>query len=254
MRKLIALLIFLLVAKNCYADIQRKNKRIDQAYSNEIKLLDIRWENYLPSGSGKVLRYEINIEAKTMPLYYYEVCWITDSGGTATSFNRGIYGVQKKDAQKNNKKFFLSLKDKGIAHKQGMFKYPHGIELAVELDELDIYHGAKQIFWGGFSTLHEVVLLPGKDEDYSNRVLISEKNSSTDGDRDVLIFVGIDSVPEMGISGLHFIRTVKSDGDSDYVGKAFQEHTYFVAGKGLVYLRQVIDGKTSMTWKIVEPE
>jgi hypothetical protein len=57
---------------------------------------------------------------------------------------------------------------------------------------------------------------------------------------------------------LHFTRSVEpaekrggDDSDGSILNQGFVEETYWGLGKGLIYLRQAIGGKTSMTWELV---
>jgi len=183
------------------------------------------------------------------------------------------------------------LKIKGDAKKQGGLEYPIGTELLVEKDELQVFFEAKQIFLattphGGFMT-HRVVTYSsdtpgspnygyGTEDGYSMGIVFflrkpgirismgrSEKKESVDS----LLFVDIEPIPGTRTPGFHFLRRVlpsekegktekesadKEDGDAGNLGKGFTEDTWFDWGKGLVYLQQKVDGKVSMTWKLVD--
>jgi hypothetical protein len=235
---------------------------------------------YLPNKLGTTFTYKIET-GEVEPLNYKIVLWPRGQG-SLTVATRGRYmNAMERKGKKAPTTFLLKLRVKGIAAKQGGLEYPIGVELDVEKDELGVYHEAKQVFWAaspsGRFTWHEVMTYPsdsvnapstgswggwGEEDGYTTGMLFFGGKpgiaiSLDEGDTDALLFAGIGLIPGTDNVGLHFIRSVTAarskDGideasDNDWLHKGFKEDRYFAKGRGLVYLRQTIEGKTSMTW------
>ena len=151
----------------------------------------------------------------------------------------------------------------------------------MEKDELGVYQDVQQIFWvpsthGRFICQETVIYSAGKTkpsndiigEGQSTRNLFFVDKPGTqigrtdnfDNPHDKLLFNGVDLVPALYVNGLHFVRTVgagfygedKTADNSSSFTKGFREDIYFVKGKGLVYLEQKVEGKTSMIWMMVD--
>lgn len=260
------LVIVVLIVANC-AKAEEK--------SNSESLMD-----YFPQKPGTAMSWKITL-CEVEPLNYRAVDW-PKSSGSEQYITRGRFSPVAENFYKVFRKtFFLKLKVKGPAEKQGQLHWPVGIELAVEKDELGVYEDAKQVFlaidnrskfvcrevvtyspevlefltegdWGrhgkignvGHGSAMRTLFFAGKPGE--------EKGIGKDP-QDKLAFKGEELVPGLYVKGLHFVRTVaelkgKKNFADEFLGRGFVEHTYFVKGKGLVYLEQKIGGKTSMLW------
>jgi len=243
---------------------------------------------YLPMAKGTTFTYEIEL-GETEPLIYKLTYWPRGDGEIGM-ITRGRYVKAMLDGDESDatarkklrdKRFILKLRVKGLAEKQGGLKYPVGVELTVEKDELGVYEEADKVFWaatrsGGF-TCYEVVTYPPNsigslsndpwggwrgEDGYSMSVFFFGRKPGTaislgSKNEDALLFQGEDFLPGTRASSLHFIREVDPAGDggekqvptnSAVLDKGFKEDRYFVKDRGLVYLRQTVEGKTSMTW------
>jgi len=242
--------------------------------------------DYLPIAPGTVLVYKIEL-GDVEPLVYKEVIWPQTKGSIVMVTRSRFWGAIKQSDKEQKKVFLLKMKVKGPAAKQGGLEYPVGVELTVEKDELGVYQDAKQVFWAATSKgrfmCHEVVTYSsdtpgspqagawgnwGAEEGFSMRILFFGERPDTQvgmgkDSKDKLLFDGIKPVPGSSDSGLHFVRTVEPQAkkenigsiksiDSSMLDKGFREDSYFLKGKGLVYLEQKVDGKTSMIWRITD--
>jgi hypothetical protein len=219
--------------------------------------------DYFPTKPGTTLTYKIEIGEVT-PLLYEEVDWPQGKGYDSTA-SRGVFVAATKQPDGTRKKTFcLVMRVVGSTPKL------NGVEVAVEKDDLGVYENAKQVFWSatadGQFMCREVVIYPPYEprapqgftgDGCSTRTMFfSGKQASqqdvADDSQDRLIFKGTSVVPGLHVFGLHFVRTVESNPNSssgvDYLNQGFEEHSYFVKGKGLVFRQQKIGGKVSMTW------
>ena len=232
--------------------------------------------DYLPP-VGTTLLYDIKL-GEISPLVYEETIWSQNNEKFPEASRKLLNWLIEQNSAMSKKSFALKLKVKGVATEQGPFRYPVGIELVVEEDKLGVYKNAKQIFWvltqrGNFAC-REIVIYPPDDssapedaveDGYSERALFFKdkpgvqisRSDNSDYTQDKLLFEGFGPIPGSNLSGLHFVRSVESgfskDGPKDrhlwFIDSAIEEHSYFSKGKGLVYLEQKVEGKTSMTWK-----
>ena len=236
------------------------------------KLPNIIFENYFHPKVGDKIIYKIEL-GNVEPLYYRKIFWpqIRDH---SSSTSRGIFFAAANEENRGKRRTFtLALKIKDIKRDQreilccGHFAF----ELIVETDELGVYQGARRVIWEKsrfgwneilvFSLCASVSPTGHDTEGFSTRPLSSnnlirkvETNSIDD-----LILIGEGFTPGTKSSAIHFVRMVHDgkniNGDQAdnglYLNKAFEEHTYFVKGKGLVFLEQKVEGKTSMTWRLV---
>lgn len=235
--------------------------------------------DYVPTKPGTVLAYKIKT-GPAEPLQFNQVIWPEGDRASITSTRGRFFAVVLDSTNEVKKTYFLTLRVKCLAEKQGGLSLPIGVELAVDKDDLGIYRDYKQVFLAANPRnrfmCREVVVYPpeksmrsgpwgswGGEDGYSVRlVFFGDKPGIQIGfgekPKDELLFEGIKSVPGLNARGLHFLRTVKpaerKDGDkgSGYLDKGFEEDTYFVRGKGLVYLEQRVDGEISMTWTRVD--
>ncbi|MFZ3057888.1 MAG: hypothetical protein WA092_02465 [Minisyncoccales bacterium] len=137
-----------------------------------------------------------------------------------------------------------------------------GTAMEITRDDLGIFKGTKNIFWvvynnSGLRIYQGVNYLEGTSArpifflpPYGERghiadLLVNEEDSLT--------YVGLDN-KEPGCQTnacMYFIRVVKEgSGAYGYADKGFIEHQWFTKGKGLILLKQEVDGKTSMTWTL----
>lgn len=142
----------------------------------------------------------------------------------------------------------LSEADKGIALEitrddLGIFKDTDHIFWIVYANGTRIYQGAN--YPKGASTRPIFFLPPYGERGHIADFLVSEEDSLT--------YVGLDDEEMECIIDpcMYFIREVKEgSGAYGYADKGFIEHQWFAKDKGLILLRQEVDGKTSMTWTL----
>ena len=232
--------------------------------------------DYFPIRAGIKLCYEIEM-GYVEPLAYQEAVWHKNNISIATSTRREFEAVGT-DVPK--KIFLLELETKEPEKIPGQINLPTRVEVVVKKDELDIYKNAKQIFWsidsGNLVCKETVIYFPnraiapkGMDKNgISERVLLFCGKAGTKIGRsgnfknshDTLLFSGIENAPESNTPALHFVRRVKvgfADADKTKkftlsIDKEFEEHSFFVKGKGLVYLEQIIEKNISMIWRLID--
>jgi len=232
--------------------------------------------DYFPTKVGTAWTYKV-VLGEINPLRYGEVVW--PQGGSAIRMaTRGFFTASFNKDEK--KEFFLKMRVKGLASKQGKIEYPIGVELEIEQDEFGIFEYHKQVFFaatphGGF-TAHRVETRDydspgapssswggwGADDGYTMPLVFFAEKPGTKisiGDKspDSLLFIGMDTSPLGNSNCLHFQRKVasadkKAGEDLSDLGKEFTEDTWFARGKGLVYLVQKVEGKVSMTWSLTD--
>ena len=177
------------------------------------------------------------------------------------------------------KEFFLKMRIKGLAPKQGRMEYPIGVELEILEDGFGIFEDHKQVFFAATSRgglmAHRVVTRGynspgapsggqwgrwGAEDGYSRPLVFFAEEPGTqisigDNSPDSLLFTGISNSPSGHRNCLHFLRVVKKDKkevgeDLSELEKRFTEDVWYAKGKGLVYLIQKVGGKVSMTWTL----
>ena len=137
-----------------------------------------------------------------------------------------------------------------------------GTAMEITRDDLGIFKGTKNIFWVVYNNsglrIYQGVNYP---EGTSARPIFflppyGERGHIADllvNEEDSLTYVGLDD-KEPGCQAnvcMHFIRVVKEgSGAYGYTDKGFIEYQWFAKGKGLILLKQEVDGKTSMTWTL----
>lgn len=241
--------------------------------------------DYFPTKIGTTWTYKITL-GKVRPLRYETVTWPQGNTGIVMA-SRGFYpGSFGEDKQE----FILKMRVKGRALKQGKMQYPIGVELEILEDEFGVFENHKQVFFaatdsGGFIA-HWVKTRDysspgaprtnawggwGAEDGYTMPVIFFAARPGTqismgEGSPDSLTFVGPDdSLKPNG--RLQFLRVVKpakkeerhegvtekkfGKGLTD-LEKGFEEHMWFTKGKGLVLLKQTIDGETSMKWLLID--
>ncbi|MEI6627521.1 MAG: hypothetical protein WCL61_02915 [bacterium] len=275
-------LVLCVIGFNTYLKDYKKNAN-NQENSNPTEAIG-QPIDYLPTTPGSILEYKIEL-GSIEPLNYMEsINPCGDKVNITSVRGRFIAALiefdKSKDSKKPKKILCLKLKVKGPAVKQGMFQRPIGVELVVEKDDLGVYKDAKKIFWSataaGNFRCNEIVTYPpnlhslggggpwgdwNAEDGFSMRlILFGEKPgtqiSSTSGSdsKDHLIFIGVKNVPGLNVPGLCFLRIVEphsKEHKGDYFSSGFAEVTYFVKGKGMVYLQQRVGEEVSMTWTAV---
>jgi hypothetical protein len=231
---------------------------------------------------GQKWVYSITI-GETEPIKYTEVMRPMGSA-TIVSAQRSRFLPLLKGSPPRS--FRLEFCVKASATTQGPLRYPEGVEIGIVKDELGVFEGVERVFFAVTpSPRYEVLLVtsfPPDSSSYSGSwgswdakpghamrlLFFGEKPYTRIGlgrdPKDDLLFVGPeDASPMRGLSGpvLHFKRTVqpaerdRDTPEGDVLNQGFSEETYWGLGKGLIFLRQVIGGKTSMTWDLVsDPE
>ena len=137
-----------------------------------------------------------------------------------------------------------------------------GTALEITRDDLDLFKGTDHIFWivyadngpriyqgvnypKGTSARPIFFLPPNGERGHIADLLVSEEDSLT--------YVGLDDKKMECIVDpcMYFIREVKAgSGAYGYTDKGFLEYQWFAKDKGLILLKQEVDGKTSMTWTL----
>jgi hypothetical protein len=169
--------------------------------------------------------------------------------------------------------FGLAYSVSTAAPSQGPLRYPGGVKLVIENDDLGIFADAENVFWAvrqqSFEVI-EVIMYPpthgsaprhgswggwGAGSGHALRPFFFAESpgvgiSLGQKSPDHLIFNGFDSskAAEWGSNVLHFVRQVEAAEKLGELSSAFEEHTWFAYGKGLVELRQFVSGKQTMHW------
>jgi hypothetical protein len=230
--------------------------------------------DYFPFTTGLRLEYLITLGA-TEPLNFETVEWPTGDNHATLQETRGRFvpAIDKKSGQT----YSLILEIEGPAAHRGPYAWD-GVKVKVVKDELGVFENVQELFWnrtsGGDFMVQEVRThspdSPGAptgpwgtwnaDNGTSTRIVFfggapgtARSIGSRDEDsNDELDFLGLDG------DRLHFVRSVKAaksdSSDSqgaDSLNHAFEEHTWFEYGRGMVRLEQRIDGAVSMTWELV---
>lgn len=238
----------------------------------------LRPEEFFPMKVDQKWAYRITI-GEVEPIKYTEVRQPMGSG-TVVSAHRSRFLPLLKNSRPRS--FRLELRVKASAPRQGPLEYPEGVEIEVAKDDLGIFEGVERVFFAvtrspRYEALLVTTFLPDSSS-YSGSwgswdakpgqamrlLFFGEKPYTQIGlghdPKDALLFVGPeDGSPIHRLNGpvLHFKRTVqpaereRDNSEGDVLDQGFSEETYWGMGKGLIFLRQVIDGKTSMTWELV---
>jgi hypothetical protein len=147
--------------------------------------------------------------------------------------------------------------------------------LAIENDELGIYAETENVFWAvrqqSFEVIEVMMYLPthgsaprhgawggwGAASGHALRpIFFAERPgvgiSLGQNSPDHLIFNGFDSsrTTQWGGNVLHFVRQADAAEKPGELSSAFEEHTWFAYGKGLVELRQFVSGQQTMHWAL----
>jgi hypothetical protein len=220
------------------------------------------------------LEYNITLGAAE-PLNFGVTEWALGGDRVAAYETRGRFlPAMNKDA---GREYSLVLQIVGPATEEGPYRWP-GVKVKVIKDELGIFEGVQELFWIR-SKNDDFILLEVRT--YSPDSIGAPTGAwgmpeSTGGASSRIIFFGgaagvirglgsgkdpDDAIECLGFDGdnLHFVRNVQAhksdhpelDGKSDILSQAFEEHTWFARGKGMVRLEQHINGVTSMTWQLV---
>ncbi len=238
-------------------------------------------DDFFPTDTGTCWRYDIEVAGFDKPLRYGEVSWPLGSRAV-TYATRGILyppeRLHEAAHRRDQRVFALEVRVKGPATQQGPLRYPLGVELAIDRDDLGVFRGSKQVFWAvGSSDRYMVNLVMTyppdaigaptgsfgawgqKNGNAVRLIFFGEKPGiqiSRAGSPDQLLFEGLDDVVGEETNCLRFLRTVEAseeiDGKATPLAKGFTEQTWFARGKGLVRLVQRVDGVQTMTWKLTK--
>lgn len=233
-------------------------------------------KDFFPTKVGTTWTYKISL-GEVKPLNYEVVMWPRGKSGV-TMATRGFF-MGSLTGEK--REFTLKIRVKGLASKQGVLKYPIGVELEIEEDELGVFDNCKQVFLaaassGGFMA-HMVIIKDrnslgapssgswggwGEEDGYSMPIIFFIRDPGTqismgENSSDSILFTGVSKLPVGNLKGLHFQRVVgateKKPGEElSGLDQGFTEDTWFVRGKGLSYLVQRVNSKVSMTWTLVD--
>ena len=234
---------------------------------------DFAASDYFPLNPGKTLSYEIEM-GYVEPIAYEENVWRTNNASATTSTRRDFMGIGTNIPRKI---FLLELKLNEPEKSRAKTQHSAEVEVLVKKDELGVYKNAKQIFWSidrdNLVCRETVVNSPDESiapegisaNGISERVLLFQgkagakigRSGSIKNSHDTITFNGLENLPGLNTPALHFTRRVEIGfADSTdkkeytlYIHKQFEEHSYFVKGKGLVYLEQRIEGIPSMIWR-----
>ncbi len=290
MRKLVRIFMTVVVVFLFLGCIETSDaKKTDDKKNDTIKKSKLRPEipkeigtplDYLPMQIGTTWTYTIEV-GEVKPIKYEEV---EIKNGDKYYVQRSRKSFMPLLGKKPKKSYLLILKVLKKAEKQGKLEYPNSVELKVIKDELNYYDDAQQVFiaatssfnfmahevitykeeiismynsaWGGWDTSNE-------PNAFSAHIIFFGKPPQTEislgeNPQDKVLFVGQEPLPiNKDIKALHFIRTVKprekTEGETDSaLNQGYEEHLWYVKGKGLYYRTQVINGKVSMTWTLTD--
>jgi len=226
-------------------------------------------EDYFPFTPGLRLEYRVTL-GKAEPLNFETIEWPMGGNHEMVTERRGRFIPPVKKAA-----YSLILQIVGPAEQQGPYSWD-GVKVNVVKDELGIFDDVRELFWnrtrgGDLNALEVRTYSPGAPGAPMGPWGVPESGA---GSSSRIIFFGghpgggrslgsADSDEEIGFVGLegdrlHFVRMVKvhkrdpSDTDEDNIlNQAFEEHTWFGYGRGMVRLEQRVNGVTSMTWELV---
>jgi hypothetical protein len=225
--------------------------------------------DFCPISVGTRWHFTINVSGD--PLHFGQIGWPMGNGQVRVQ-TRGRFGAVVRD--RSRRQFELKIAIARPSEVQGPLKYPGGVELTVENDDLGVYEGHRQVFWAvashhRFEVLEVVAYSPdhpsaprmgswgswGESDGNSVRFLFFGERpgiaiSLGEDSPDRLAFEGFDSTKtsQWGGSVLHFVRQVKAAEEPGELSKAFEEHTWYAYGRGLVELKQFVSGRETMHW------
>ena len=228
------------------------------------------WD-YFPIEAGSRWVYKIQI-GQTEPLLCRTVRW-PQGEMTISCLTRGRFRGYIENP--NQKVFWLKLRSKGPALKQGPLQFPESAEIEIEQDDLGIYEDTNGLYWaitrsdGYIAT--EVAIYPPetpgapsgpwgswlRSDGYSMRIIFFGEKPG------IAIGIGKESFDRLLFLGpegerLHFRRIIEKSKEKEIspeeslLDKPFTEDMWFEKNKGLVYLEQKVEGKISMTWELIE--
>jgi len=221
--------------------------------------------DYFPTKTGQRWEYNITLGISE-PIQFRLTSWPMGEK-VMNMVSRSRFRVAM---DKNRQKFPLKLitRVKGPVEKAGPYKWAP-VELAIEKDDLGVYEDAKKVFLihtADYALALQVVTCPadgpgaprggwggwGQEDGYSSQLMFFASRpgiQKSSIDDDALLFVGFDG------PYLRFRRTVKSHDESrdpSILDAGFTEDMWYAKGKGLVKLEQKVNGKISMTWKLMD--
>lgn len=207
------------------------------------------------------------------PLQFLTTIWPVDSKeGVLSSLRHKLIPSTKKPADKT---FELIIKLKGKTTVSNPLFKGEAMEIEIEKDELGIYPNCQKLFWIINSdqefTVFELALRspqspdapldsPGiwqKTNGYAIKPLFFK---ATPG-----VYLASDKIPEEQLASLAILnegiilarvvgenKSEKNKTEMSSSNKGFMEIMIFQRNVGLVYLEQIVDGKISMIWELVE--
>ena len=136
-----------------------------------------------------------------------------------------------------------------------------GTAMEITRDDLGLFKGTDRIFWVVYANGTRIYQGANYPKGTSARPIFflppyGKRGHIADflvNEEDSLTYVGLDDkAPGCQVNAcMYFIRIVKEgSGAYGYTDKGFLEYQWFAKGKGLILLKQEVDGKTSMTWTL----
>lgn len=238
-------------------------------------------QEYFPYAPGTEWVYQITT-SQTEPLEYRELEWPLDTWVVYAERDRFPGLISNPSARG----FLLKIKVERPAAQQGRLRYPDGVELAIETDDLGVFENCDHVFWAidraNKFSVFEVATYPpsspearrdlgsrdtsGQQDGYFQRPFfifnypgssMGRLTGSGEQTNETLTFVGAESY--QGTQFLHFQWEVTSStpppgvppgADADYLNSAITEDAWFGRGEGLARLEQKVAGTTSMVWSL----
>jgi len=231
---------------------------------------------FFPHSIGAQWVYAISL-GPAVPLEYRVVKWPSGGGAVAIA-ERGRFPAA---SHADSSSFLLSFRVLRSTSTQASSRYPDGVELAVDQDDLGIFEHHDHLFWAATSDdrfmVDEVTSYPpdtpgapgggawgswGQADGEGRRLVFFADKPGTeigygDDPADTLLLVGTESCT--GTPCLHFVRAVRAGEaqtgipntpDSRYLDSSFTEDTWFAKDTGLIRLEQRVNGRLSMSWSL----
>jgi len=235
--------------------------------------------DFFPTQPGTRWTYAIR-KGQVDPIGFTMTVWPMGADGAGKSVGmssrRLLYSRAARDS------YGLQVTVKGLAKQQGPLRYPKGVELSIDRDDLGVFDGCKQAFWAiSESGRYDVTLVLtfdpqssrapggggggfgdwGRGDGHSMRnYFFADKPGiaiSLSESPDSLLFAGVDRDLQgyEGREAFHFVRRVKpaekeAGREWNHLDEGFREDEWFARDRGLVRLIQKIKGKTSMTMEL----
>jgi hypothetical protein len=230
--------------------------------------------DFFPTSVGA--KWDFSIEVAGDPLHFCHIAWPAGNGQVGVE-TRGRFAAVVRN--RSRRQFELSICIARPAEAQGPLKYPGGVELIIEKDDLGVYEHHRSVFWAvssnereRFEAFEVITYAPDHSsaprmggwgswgaggEGHSLRPLFFAERPNTaislgQNSPDRLAFEGIDTTkrPQWGDSVLHFVRQVNAAEKPSELSSGFEEHMWYAPGKGLVELKQFLAGRETMHWTL----